>query len=580
MPLEGELKGISSADKLLLEKIQKKKMRSKEIVDAEVAKKVSLLANQLRRSLALLVGRDGEITHLVVGTKQRVYLPDLGRYRLDESRLRRLRLLVFVPESALEFEKVLPSSDARRKILAPIIATDFITDLEKLRLDLVCVTSVTEDGLPSASTIAYLDVLEYSQVGRKTEVQRLYEPSLLGADLHFPTFISELEKRYRTKESKTKETRANSAILVGVYTNSDDDAEYSMNELQELCRTAGVDIADIFIQKRSRLDPRTIMGIGKIEELVLLALDLGAELLIFDCELSPSQLRAISKITELKILDRSMLILDIFAQRAKSAEGRLQVELAQLKYSLPRLSDRDSGLSRLSGGIGGRGPGETKLEISRRRVRDRITFLEGKIDTISTQRGLRRDKRKVRGVPVISIVGYTNAGKSTLLNTITKGTVFAENKLFATLDPSSRRMRFPNEKEVVFVDTVGFIRNLPDELLGAFRATLEEVGEADLLLHVVDASYHGLRKHISVVEDTLEELGYGDKEKILVLNKIDLLSSIERSSLLNSLEAKGVSAITREGISDLLSAIIDKMNLTFAGEDPGGFLEYDPGDLS
>jgi GTPase len=579
MGLTGELKGISSADKNQLEKILKKRSRSPDVIDIEIARRISLLSQKLRRSIAVLIGRDGAFEYVVIGTKQRVYLPSLGRYRLDDSRLRHLRLVVFVPESALEWIEIPGSRVLKKKSLAPKVAPDFVTDLEKLRLDLVCIIAVEEDGSPSSFSIAYLDVLEISKEGRETGVSYRYEKSLLQCEFDFPSFIEELEDKHSTIRSSTNLVKSDYAILVGVYTGSDEDAAYSILELKELCRTAGVEIAQTFIQKKSRIDPKTVLGHGKIEELVLLALDLGAELLIFDCELTPGQLRAVTKITELKILDRSMLILDIFAQRAKSAEGRLQVELAQLKYSLPRLSDRDSGLSRLTGGIGGRGPGETKLEISRRRVRDRISFLDGKIDNISKQRGLRREKRKLRGVPVISIVGYTNAGKSTLLNTITKGKVFVENKLFATLDPSSRRMRFPNEKEVLFIDTVGFIRNLPDELVGAFRATLEEVGEADLLLHVVDVSQSEVRRHIEVVEETLDELGFSDKQKLLVLNKADLLSTPELNTLVNSLGGIAISALTRLGVSDLLSEIVNALNDTFEGGDPGGFLEFPGGEV-
>jgi GTP-binding protein HflX len=271
-----------------------------------------------------------------------------------------------------------------------------------------------------------------------------------------------------------------------------------------------------------------------------------------------------------------MLILDIFAQRAKSSEGRLQVELAQLKYSLPRLTERDTGLSRLSGGIGGRGPGETKLEVSRRRARDRIAELERRIDKVAEQRGLRRERRQSRGVPVVAIVGYTNAGKSTLLNALTKGDVLVENKLFATLDPSSRRMRFPNEKEVIFVDTVGFIRELPKELVAAFRATLEEVGEADLLVHVVDGSHIELRNQLEVVKETLASLGFGEKPRILVINKVDLLSELEAKSLVNTLGGLAVSALRRDGFQELIMRIQDELNRTFPGRDPGGFLDIAP----
>ncbi|MCB0325037.1 MAG: GTPase HflX, partial [Bdellovibrionales bacterium] len=290
----------------------------------------------------------------------------------------------------------------------------------------------------------------------------------------------------------------------------------------------------------------------------------------------PGQLRSITRLTELRVIDRSMLILDIFAQRAKSSEGRLQVELAQLQYSLPRLTEKDTGLSRLTGGIGGRGPGETKLEIGRRRSRDRIAELEKKIEKLAQQRGLRRERRQSRGVPVVAIVGYTNAGKSTLLNALTKGDVLAESKLFATLDPSSRRMRFPNEKEVIFIDTVGFIRELPKELVIAFRATLEEVGEADLLLHVVDATNIEMRRQIEVVEETLTSLGYGEKPKLLVLNKTDLLSDVEVRSLVNTVGGLPVSAVSRIGLSELVLELQQELGRTFRGQDPGRFVEATP----
>ncbi|MCC6954628.1 MAG: GTPase HflX, partial [Deltaproteobacteria bacterium] len=243
--------------------------------------------------------------------------------------------------------------------------------------------------------------------------------------------------------------------------------------------------------------------------------------------------------------------------------------------SLPRLTDKDTGLSRLTGGIGGRGPGETKLEISRRRARDRIADLERRIDKIASQRGVRRHLRQERGVPVVAIVGYTNSGKSTLLNALTRADVLVENKLFATLDPSSRRMRFPNDREVIFVDTVGFIRELPDELVNAFRATLEEVGEADLLVHLVDASNPDLRKQVDVVNGTLESLGFGSKPKVLVLNKIDLISDFEVQALQNALGAMSVSATRRVGFQDLVHRIQDELRDSFRGVDPGGFI-YQP----
>jgi GTP-binding protein HflX len=365
------------------------------------------------------------------------------------------------------------------------------------------------------------------------------------------------------------------AILVGAYTSSQQEAGASMAELEELATSADLTVVEKIIQRRRELDPRTIIGKGKIEELVAFAAEKEVDLIVFDRELSPSQLRSITKLTDLKVIDRSMLILDIFAGRAKSSEGRLQVELAQLKYSLPRLTDKDSGLSRLSGGIGGRGPGETKLEISRRRARDKISLLEKKIEKVADERSLRRHRRQERGVPVIAIVGYTNSGKSTFLNTLTKSNVIAEDKLFATLDTASRRMRFPNDSEVIFVDTVGFIRELPKELVNAFRATLEEVGEADLLLHIVDSADPGIKDQIAVVKKTLETLGFQDKPRILILNKCDLLSTVESQMLENFFGGIMISALNRTGFQNLIRACQDALAGTFKGLDPGSFIATD-----
>jgi len=277
-----------------------------------------------------------------------------------------------------------------------------------------------------------------------------------------------------------------------------------------------------------------------------------ADLIIFDADLSPSQAIHIADATALKILDRTQLILDIFAQRAQSADGKLQVELAQLKYLYPRLVGRDDSLSRLAGGIGGRGPGETKLEIDRRRVRDRITALERRTATLSAHRAVRRKKRNENGLPVLSIVGYTNAGKSTLLNGLTGSEVLAEDVLFATLDPTSRRLRFPRDREVIVTDTVGFIRDLPEDLVNAFRATLEELHDADLLLHVVDAADPRLEGQIAAVEGILGDLGLLEKPRVLVFNKVDRLPPGQGEALAHQRDGVAVSATARQGFENLL----------------------------
>jgi GTP-binding protein HflX len=282
---------------------------------------------------------------------------------------------------------------------------------------------------------------------------------------------------------------------------------------------------------------------------------LGAEVLIFDGELTPSQLRNIATDTELKVLDRTQLILDIFSIRAKTREGKLQVELAQLRYRKPRLAIMSTAMSRLTGGIGGRGPGETKLEINRRRSDERLKRVETQLAKLGKDRALRRQRRKRIGLPLISIVGYTNAGKSTLLNRMTRSTVDAEDKLFATLDPTSRRMRFPRDREVILTDTVGFIRALPKELIQAFRSTLEEVVEADLLLHVIDSTSSEANAQFDAVEKVLKDLGVADTPQIIVLNKIDSLNEEERIEAQMLFSGFACSALSGEGLVPLMSAI-------------------------
>jgi GTP-binding protein HflX len=344
------------------------------------------------------------------------------------------------------------------------------------------------------------------------------------------------------------------AILVGVGGKGKTraDAESSLAELRELARSAGVEVIDASVQMRRDPDPRTLIGKGKLEDILLRSMQLMADLIIFDADLSPSQAIHIADATALKILDRTQLILDIFAQRAQSADGKLQVELAQLEYLYPRLVGRDDSLSRLAGGIGGRGPGETKLEIDRRRVRDRITQLERRIDALSTDRQVRRKRRNARGLPVISIVGYTNAGKSTLLNALTESEVLVEDKLFATLDPTSRRLRFPRDREVIITDTVGFIRDLPEDLISAFRATLEELDDADLLLQVADASDPNLDAHVAAVEKILGSLGLLETPRLLVLNKVDRLAPGEGAAVAAARGGVAISASTRAGLPELL----------------------------
>jgi GTP-binding protein HflX len=395
------------------------------------------------------------------------------------------------------------------------------------------------------------------------ERYRLLPPrpaSLVDDD--FLDLIGALEEEFERTRKRTKVSgKAGRTILVHVTTGSRLAAEESIDELEELADSAGLGVVDRIVQRRQHFDPRTLMGSGRLDDLIIRASRLQADYIIVDQNLTPAQARAIAESTAIKVIDRSQLILDIFARRARTHEGKIQVELAQLKYLLPRLMSRgDSGLSRLEGGIGGRGPGEQKLEVDRRRVRDRIKSLEKMLHAERTRREQRRARRRERDVPVVSLVGYTNAGKSTLLNVLTKSEVFVEQRMFATLDPSSRRLRLPREREIVINDTVGFIRDLPKDLLAAFRATLEEIADSDLLIHLVDMSHPRHEAQIKAVVGILQELGDADIHRLLVFNKADLCDPERRDEILSSHRGSiAIAAATRDGLPALLKAVDDRL---------------------
>lgn len=466
----------------------------------------------------------------MVGDNRQIVIPDLERLRSSSPRLKGLRLV----HTHLNDEP---------------LSQDDLTDLALLRLDMVSAVETRADGLPGKVHSAHL--LPENPEG-KFWIE-IPSASPAGIDIDFPSFILALEDEFTSRQRVRKVDASERAILARIETGALQDGEASLAELKELAKSAGVQVFDAVIQRRDRVDPRFLMGKGKLADLVIRALQIGANLLIFDHELSAAQVRSITDFTEMKIIDRTQLILDIFSQRAHSREGKIQVELAQLKYLLPRLMTKNTAMSRLTGGIGGRGPGETKLEINRRRVRDRILHLEKQSREIQKGRNLRRGRRERTGLPVISIVGYTNAGKSTLLNSLTKSAVFTEDRLFATLDPKSSRLRFPRDTEAVITDTVGFIRDLPRDLFAAFRATLEELNEADILLHVVDISNPDFENHIAAVEKILAELQIQGKPVIRVFNKEDIFSDKELlAALCGRFQAISISALNPETLYPLL----------------------------
>lgn len=550
--LHGKTQGLKAAELKRLEKLQSRKLGVREAISSDVARAMASVCADVGRMVGLLVDRKGAVTDVILGEPTRLYLPDIGRHRAGPARLRGLRLLVCRPAA--------PDAVAqtRRHAMLPI-AKDLLTDLERLRLDMVVEFEAHPDGLPGRASFAHVSPSALPDAsGEIVRSQQERFRSVHDIAVDFDVVVASLEEELarHASDARTAEKidgERDRAVVVGAYTGKRHEMQASIAELTEMARTAGVRVVDTIVQRRSQLDPRTIVGKGKLEEICLQALHQGADLLIFDLDLKPSQLNAITDLTDLRILDRTMLILDIFARRAKSRGGRMQVELAQLKYAMPRLAKKQEGLSRLAGGIGGQGPGETKLEIDRRRVKDRIARLERDIERFGKERELRRQRRNNRQVPTIAIVGYTNAGKSTLLNQLTGAEVFADNLLFATLDPTSRRLRFPREREVVLIDTVGFIRDLPETLVNAFRATLEELHDADLLLHVVDISDPRREAHIEAVEKVLTDIGVERTPRLLVFNKRDTLDDETAESIAERKGGLAVSAFKRLGLERLLN---------------------------
>ncbi|KJU84775.1 GTP-binding protein HflX [Candidatus Magnetobacterium bavaricum] len=388
---------------------------------------------------------------------------------------------------------------------------------------------------------------------------KLYEVSdpvgTYNLELDFREFIDSLQEQMQRQRAFSKDDTHERAILISVSQVPRYQQEESLNELEELAASCDVMVLDKVVQRAKEINPRYLIGTGKVRELVIDALGKGATLLVFDQDLSPSQRRAITDITELKVIDRSQLILDIFARRAHSGDGKVQVELAQLKYRLPHLTGKGTAMSRLMGGVGGRGPGEMKLEIDRRRVRDRINLLERELDKLAMARLQRKRRRLKMSLPILSIIGYTNAGKSTLLNSLTRSTTFVQDKMFATLDTASRRLRFPHERDVIITDTVGFIRDLPPDLMAAFKATLEELEDADVFIHVVDISNPRFEEHMDSVRNILTELELIEKPQLLVFNKCDKIAPDVVQNLLTRYNALAIVAIDNSTFGPLLDAI-------------------------
>lgn len=504
------------------------------IIAPELAREIGEVSWDIQRQVGVLIDRRGHIVGVVVGNARSILLPEIQRRGRD--RLCGLRFI-------------------HTHLAGEPLTEEDLTDLAVLRLDLVAAITLLDTGLPKQIHIAFLKPDNEAEIPWET----LLPQSVYDLKEDFPAFIDALEEEFaRKRKPRLAGDLRERAVLIHVSTLPPFQAQDSMDELEELAQSAGIEPVHKIIQRRS-VDPKFILGRGKLQSALIAAMQKGAEMLVFDLNLSPSQVRSLSDFTDLKILDRSQLILDIFAQHATTREGKLQVELAQLRYLLPVLSIRQTALSRLTGGIGGRGPGETRLEIDRRRARDRIARLEREIEELGKRRRLRRQTRVTRELPNIAIVGYTNAGKSTLLNNLTHSDVVAKDFLFATLNPVSRRLRFPKDREVIITDTVGFIRNLPKDLLDAFRTTFEELHEADLLLHIVDSSCKDHEEKMKTVLETIKGLELDTKPMITVFNKVDKCNPIEVEGLVNQYGGIPLCALDRNTFGPLLAVMEERL---------------------
>lgn len=493
----GNIHGLKANQIKRLESLKNRKPIPTRIISVELSRTLCEISHEIERQIGVLIDRRGRITHIIVGNAQSIPMVDIERRALN--RLSEVRLV----HTHLRTNSGLDNED--------------LSYLAIYRLDAVAAIEVDENALPRKIHYAHLlpanDENKPWQIYPPTTVHELKDD--------FLELIGSLEEELeRNRTFNRPNSKGDNAILIHVSTQPLSVIEDSVQELMELSRSAGIKVLDKIIQRRPP-DPKYVMGQGKLKYILIRAVQLGADMLVFDQNLTPSQVKSLSDFTDLKILDRTQVILDIFAQHAITREGKIQVELAQLKYLFPFLGIKQTALSRLTGGIGGRGPGETKLEIDRRRARDRIAILEREVKELGKRRELRRQVRTVRQVPTVAIVGYTNAGKSTLLNNLTNSSVVAEDFLFATLHPVSRRLRFPREREVVVIDTVGFIRNLPKDLMSAFRTTFEEINDADLIIHVLDVSSEDVEEKHDTVVKLLKDLELDSKPRINVLNKID-----------------------------------------------------------
>lgn len=514
-----------------LEKLYRRKIPSSQVITWDILKQLCYFAKRIERNIGLMVDRKGTVHTVAVGTSYDIDFPQETRLRSMATRLSGYRLL-YTNLSQSHF------------------STKELNILQNRRLDLIASVESSSNN-PGMIRIAHLK----PELSGEDSIIQIGPEHFLQLDFPFDELIESLEKEFQDIITPQYVISNQKRAILCILDTGKKSIDEEINETLELCKTADLQIVDTLIQKRDQPDPKYCFGKGKLKKLIQQVIAHDADIVLFHNNLTPTQFRVIGDEIQIGVIDRTQLILDIFAQHAKTHEGKLQVELAQLRYTIPRLREKNTQMSRLTGGIGGRGPGETKLEIHRRRAKEKIQKLEKDLETIKSKRFTKRKFRNKRNVPIVSIIGYTNAGKSTLLNTLTQSNVLAESKLFATLDPFSKKLRFPEDREIILTDTVGFIRDLPPELLQSFEATLEEIHDANLLIHLVDVSNPSFEDHIEIVQQLLVKLEMHQIPQIIVLNKMDQVEPEFLERNVRKYEGIGISAVTKKTLRPLIDKI-------------------------